>query len=252
MVRTAVRRTAPRNRSAMPGGASFACAPGPVPFVGLGHFLANPENEQGRQHAHEEDHAGAPAGEQEGRARGQQNADVDTALEHGSDPGPPAAGPGLRQQRGADGPLAADAERGQEADDEQLPPRVREEGKAGEQGIGEDGQAQRPAPADAVADAPEETAPDRPADQERGLDPGAVPADVFIPCVGDANQLRDEGGRDQDVKVHVQAVEQPAEPGGDGRFPLVRREVAQALDLVAGRRARSVSGHGITCAGLMA
>ena len=158
MVRTAVRRTAPRNRSAMPGGASFA-APGPVPFVGLGHFLANPEDEQGRQHAHEEDHAGAPAGEQEGRARGQQDADVDTALEHGGDPGPPAAGPGLRQQRGADGPLAADAERGQESDDEQLPPRLREEGKAGEQGIGEDGQAQRPAPADAVADAPEETAP---------------------------------------------------------------------------------------------
>ena len=29
-------------------------------------------------------------------------------------------------------------------------------------------------------------------------------------------------------------------------------EVAQAQDLVAGRRARSVEGHGITCAGLMA
>ncbi len=251
MVRTAVRRTSPRNRSAMPGGASFA-APGRVPFVSLGHFLANPEDEQGRQDAHEEDHAGAPAGEQEGRARGQEDADVDTALEHGGDPGPPAAGPGLRQQRGADGPLAADAERGQESDDEQLPPRVREEGKAGEQGVGEDRQAQRPAPADAVADAPEETAPNRPADQERGLDPGAVPADVLIPRVGGADQLGDEGGRDQDVKVHVQAVEQPAEPGGEARLPLVRREVAQALDLVAGWRARSVEGHGITCAGLMA
>ena len=52
--------------------------------------------------------------------------------------------------------------------------------------------------------------------------------------------------------MHVQAVEQPAEPGGDPRLPLVRREVAQALDLVAGGRVRSVYWHRTTCAGLIA
>ena len=50
-------------------------------------------------------------------------------------------------------------------------------------GVGEDGQAQRPAPADAVADATEETAPDRPADQGTRPGSGAVPANVLIPRV---------------------------------------------------------------------
>ena len=166
-----MRRTSPRNRSAMPGAASVACRLAASPFLGFGDLAADPEHEEGRQHADEEDHAGALARQQKSRARGQQDADVDAALEHGGDPGPPAAGPRLRQQRGADRPLAADAEGRQESYDEQLPPRLHEKGQAGEQRVGEDRQAERPAPADQVADATEETAAERPADQERSLDP---------------------------------------------------------------------------------
>ncbi len=176
IVRTAVRRTSPRNRSAMPGAGVGRLSLGRSPFLGLGNLAANPEDEQGRQHADQEDHARALARQQERRARGQQDADVDAALEHRGDPGPPAPGPRLRQQRGADRPLAADAEGGQESYDEQLPPRLHEKGQAGEQRVGEDRQAERPAAADQVADAAEATAAERPADQERGLDPGAVPA----------------------------------------------------------------------------
>ena len=112
------------------GCCALRLALGRVPFVGLGDLAADPEHEQGRQHADQEDHAGALARQQERRARGQQDADVDAALEHGGDPRPPAAGPRLRQQRGPDRPLAADAEGRQESHDEQLPPRLHEKGQA--------------------------------------------------------------------------------------------------------------------------
>ena len=240
IVRMAVRRTSPRNRSAMPGRGvrRLAAWPRAIPRSrgprGGSRTRAGPAARRpGRPRA------GCWPASTKRRARGQQDADVDAGLEHGGDPGPPAARPGLRQQRGADRPLAADAQRGQESDDQQLPPRLREEGQAGEERVGEDRQAERAAAADPVADAAEEAAAERPADQERRLDPRAVPADDLVPRVGHADQLGDERGRDQDVEVHVQAVEQPAEPGGDPRLPLVRREVAQAPDLVA-RRLRPI------------
>ena len=49
----------------------------------------------------------------------------------------------------------------------------------------------------------------------------------------------DERRGDEAVEVHVEAVEQPAEPRGDAGFPLLRREVAKALHrfLRGGRRA---------------
>ena len=47
--------------------------------------------------------------------------------------------------------------------------------------------------------------------------------------------------------MHVQAVEQPAKPGGDARFPLMGGKVAQVADL-----GRSERRDKTTCAGLMA
>ena len=123
-----------------------------------------------------------PASSERG-TRGEQDAEVDPALEHGGDPRPPPPGPRLRQQRRPDRPLAADPEGGEESDDQQLPPRLREVGQAGERRVGEDRQAERPAPPDQVADAAEEAAAERPADQERGLNPRAVAADGLVPRV---------------------------------------------------------------------
>ena len=51
---------------------------------------------------------------------------------------------------------------------------VREGREAGEDGVGEDGQAEGAAAAEAIADASEEAAAQRPADEERGLDPRAL------------------------------------------------------------------------------
>ena len=227
MVRTAVRRTSPRNRSAMPGEASFASRWAECHSSVSGTSLRIQKTSR----------AGSTPTRK--TTRGLQPASRKVVHEASKMPmltplWSTAAIQG-RQRRGQ----VSDSNEAPTAHSPPMPTAARnrttsschhvcaEEGQAGEQGVGEDGQAQRPAPADAVADATEETTPNRPADQECGLDPGAVPADVLIPCVGDADQLRDEGGRDQDVKVHVQAVAQPAEPGGDTRLPLVRREVAR-------------------------
>jgi hypothetical protein len=70
-------------------------------------------------------------------------------------------------------------------------------------------------------------APERPSQEERALDPGAVFLHVRVAGVGDIEQTRDERGRDQCVKVHIKAVEQPAQLRGQARFPLRGGEVAQ-------------------------
>ena len=72
-------------------------------------------------------------GQEEDGQRREHDADVHAGLEHRGHPRPPALGPRLGQQRRPNRPLAADAERRQEAEDEQLPPRLREERQAGEQ-----------------------------------------------------------------------------------------------------------------------
>ena len=51
MVKRAVRRTSPRNKSAKPGVAAGGFVPRRVPFLGLGNFAANPEDQQRGQHA---------------------------------------------------------------------------------------------------------------------------------------------------------------------------------------------------------
>ena len=137
--------------------------------------------------------------------------------------------------RVADRPFAADAQGGQEPEDEQLPPGPGEERQAREGGVGEDRQRQRPAAPHAVGDAPEEAAAQRPADQESGLDHGTVGAHQRVFLAGDAQQLGDEGGGHQHVEVHGEPVEQPAQPGREAGLPLPRRQAAQGRHLTAGR-----------------
>ncbi len=99
-------------------------------------------------------------------------------------------------------------------------------------GIGEDREVQAPGAADAVADASEEPAAQRPAHQERGLDDRAV-APTRSSRWSTSEQLRHEGRGHERIEVHVQAVEKPAQPGGDSRLPLVRRDLAQSRRFLA-------------------
>ena len=79
--------------------------------------------------------------------------------------------PGFGEQCGAHGPFPADAKRGQEAEDQQLPPRLREEREPGEQRIGENSKPERAAAADEISRAAEDGAAHGPPDQERRHDP---------------------------------------------------------------------------------
>ena len=63
------------------------------------------------------------SGQHEIREARQHHAQIDARLQDGRQPRPPIAGPRLRKQRRADGPFAADPQRGQKAEEEQLPPR---------------------------------------------------------------------------------------------------------------------------------
>jgi hypothetical protein len=130
-----------------------------------------------------------------------------------------------------DRPLAADPQGGQEPEEEELPPGLGEVGQPGEQGVGEDREHERPAAAEAVGDAAEEPAAQGPADQEGRLDVRAGELDLRVLEVFGPEQLGHERGGDEHVQVHVEPVEQPAEPGRDPGLPLPGRQVAQARRL---------------------
>src|SRR4029077_6014081 len=104
-------------------------------------------------------------------------------------PRPPTLGPGLGEQGCADRPLAADAERRQEAEDQQLPPRLSEVRQPRERRVGEDGQHEGPAASKPTADDAEEAAAKSPANKKRRLDPGAVVIDPLVFLIGDAQKL---------------------------------------------------------------
>lgn len=194
---------------------------GGLPFGGFGNGPANPENEQRGQHADEEQIARLGVGQQIIGQHGAEDADVHTALQHRRQPWSPVFRPGLGEQRGAHGPFAADAQRGEKAENHQLPPCLREHGQAGEGGVSQHGERERARASEAIADQPKKSAAQRPAEQERALDDGPVTANALI-CGGQsAEELRDEGRGDERVEMHVQPVEGPAQPRGDAGFPLL-------------------------------
>jgi hypothetical protein len=109
---------------------------------------------------------------------------------------------------------------------------VRRVGEAGEDRVGEDGEAEGAAAAEPIAQAPEEAATQGPPGEERRLDPRALLAHGGVGGAGGGEQLHHEGRGDERVEVHVQAVEQPAQPGRDAGLSLRGGQVAQAPSLV--------------------
>ncbi len=189
------------------GGGGLA---GLMPGGGFGHLASNPEDDEGRGDADEKDAFLGIAGELIDDDDGAKDADVDAALQDGGDPRSPAARPGLGEETGADGPFAANAERGDETKEHELPPGLREVGKTGENGVGENGEAEGAAASEPIAEAAEDGAADGPANKKGGLNPGAV--------------FFDGGGR------------KGRRPGGDGRQWGRRQE---CKDEVPGRRRTS-------------
>ena len=200
------------------GDSRFFCSSlclGVVPFLRLRHVPPNPEHEQRREHADEENPARVLRGHEIDREAGEEDADIHPGLKHRRDPRTPARRPRFGKQARADRPFAADAERGEKAEDEQLPPGLREARETGESGVGENGEAQRAAAPELVADASEESAAERPADEERRLNPRALLFHKRIVGAVRADELHHERRRDERVEMHVQPVEHPAEPRGE-------------------------------------
>ncbi len=202
--------------------------PGRLPFFRFGHGAADPEDHQGGEDADQEDGAMAEAecGQGHDGRHGQDDAHVDGRLQHRGDPQPPASGPGLAEQCRAHGPFAADPEGRQETKDEQLPPGLGKRRQAGEEGVGQDRTHQGTGAAHAVAEATEESAADGPAQQEGGLDERTAIADDRVMDIG-LEQFGHERQGHGRIKVHVEAVKHPAQPGRDARAPLPGREIAE-------------------------
>ena len=229
-----------RNRSDVPAeqlaepGLACPCARGrPAPRLRLGNVPADPEHQEGRRHADQEDPPlGGRVGEvgEEGHdARREDDAEVDAGLEHRGQPGAPAGRPRLREEAGPDGPFPADAEGSQKPEYHELPPRVRRGAEARAEGVGQDRERERLAPADAVAEPAKKSAAERPADQERRLDIGGLLLYPGIRAARGAQQVDDEGRGDQRVQVDLQPVEEPAEPCRDPGLPLPRGDAAKAF-----------------------
>ena len=193
-----------------------------MPFLRLWHGPSDPDHEKRRQHANEEHRPRRESRQEKAGHHRQHYSHVDGRLQHRRHPGAPTAGPRFRDEGRPHRPLASDPKRRKEPADEQLPPRLGEEREPGEQGVREDRHVQGPRAADSVADATEEAAAERPAHEEARLHDRARAAYRGIPLVEAPEQFGYEGGSHERVEVHVEAVKQPAKPGGDAALPLLR------------------------------
>ena len=170
-----------------------------LPLLRFGHEQPDEEHEQRRQRA--ADHQEAPPGVREkpldhrrGHADRQQQrldtadeavqADAEDAdheeseirrrADESGDQRPRFVGPDLVDERHAERPLAAHAQRSDESQRSDVPRFRRETAEPGEDGIREDTQRHRPDASDAIAKPAEENAARRGADEEDG-DDGAEP-----------------------------------------------------------------------------
>ena len=132
-----------------------------MPLLGLRDVLSNPEDHQGGQNANEKDPA-LIARHLIGGKDSQKHADIHRRLEASRDPGTPALGPGLGEERRANRPLTPDSQRGDKAKDQKLPPGLSKRRKPGEERIGQDGQAQGAAPTQDIPQASKKRAAERP------------------------------------------------------------------------------------------
>ena len=114
-----------------------------------------------------------------------------------------------------------------------MPPLLCEERQAGEAGVGQNGECESATAAEDIAQAAKESAAERPADEEGGLNDGTVRADRGIGFRNE-HELRHERCGDERVEVHVQAVEHPAEPCGESGTALLWRKIPQAGDFRCG------------------
>ena len=213
---------------------------GLAPCVGLGNLPADPEDEErGRDADQEHPALGGRVGQelQEGHERrGDNDPQVDRRLEDRGQHRPPPGGPGLRKERGPDRPLPADPEGGQEPEQHQLPPGLRQRAKTRAERVGEDGQGKRPAAPQPVPEPAEEGAPERPADEEGRLDVGALLLHGGVAAPVRAQQEHDKRRRDERVEVELQPVKEPPEPRRRPRLPLPGCDAGEARG--AGSHAR--------------
>ena len=133
---------------------------------------------------------------------------------------------GFADEDGADGPLAAEAEALQAADDEELIEGVGEAAEEGEEGEPEDGEAEDADASEAVGGEAGEPAADR-GEQQRG---GAEQAGLAFADVPEQHQRREHEAVDHDVD----AIEHPAGEGGDEGGALFGVEMEEPELRVAG------------------
>jgi hypothetical protein len=164
---------------------------------------ADPEHgspgEVGRQEAEEED------GEDGGQPPAERPSGLDGAYGSAAVTGADR----LADEHGADGPLAAEAQALQSADDEELGEVLREAAEEGEEGEPDDGELQDADAAEAVGG--ETGGPSSDGGKQRGR--GAEQAGLAFADVPEQDKRRQDEAVDHDVE----AVEHPAgEGGGEG------------------------------------
>ena len=178
----------------------------------------DPEREEGRDDADEEDPSPAPDGQDErghGRRRG--IADGPRALDDAQGLAAVLGRPGLGDERGPAGPLPAHAEAEEDAEDGQHDDARGEAAGRREDGIDEDAGHQGLAAAEAVGeDAEDEAADGRGDEGQRAEKPRRR--------LGHA-QVGHQRRQDHGVEHDVEGVEHPAERGGDERPPGVGRSL---------------------------
>jgi hypothetical protein len=194
---------------------------GALPRLRFRNARADPQHEQGRQHAeHEHDAPGARTerANEEPDQRGQEKSDSEAALHQA---GALAAGvvrPHLGGDRGPGRPFRADRDADQETQERKRHPVPRKRAQSGDQRIGQDGIDHRPAAADIVGQDTAQNAADAPTKQRDRDDGPGIGRDLRE--LRGIEQLAQRHPDREDQGESLIAVEHPAQIGGSERLPL--------------------------------
>ncbi len=213
-----------------------------LPGCGLVHAVANEGHEQCRRAADHE-HPAPPVlrADEIVRERGEEEAEVVAGVHVARALLAAILRPFFGDERAAHGPLAADADAGQNAERRKLPDRGRDTAQEGEQRVAQDRQHQGLDAAEAIRDRTPQHR-QTPPDEEQREQHAAVVADV---ARGRGNpgsrQQLDQCRREHErVDERIHPVERPAAPRGPQPPNLIARERRACEDVGCGHAPGSI------------
>ncbi len=208
-----------------------------LPDRGILHAPAQPQEQECGENAeqeHDAPRAVAETPDEEPQPGGEQATDPEGGRESSRRASAPRRSPQLGDQGRARSELTTQPQPGEEAEGQEHPVALRHGAQAGECGIEHDGQHERSAPSEIVGEHPTGHSTGGPSEQSHRCEAAEIERELVR-----RDEIADGGGADENQRIRLIAVEEPAESAGQQRAPGGRASLGRER---TGRRGRRIAG----------